>query len=100
MWRPPDEAVRVRLVSPIEHQLAVGQDGLGFAEVNHGRGEQADAGMTMLFVIPLEKLLTESAAILDAAEGDPRTQDGISWCGSDFPNKGCGRRRMAGCASW
>jgi hypothetical protein len=48
--------------------LAVGQDGLGLSKVNHGRGEQADAGMTMLFVIPGEKLLTEGAAVLDAAE--------------------------------
>jgi hypothetical protein len=29
----------VRLVSGIEHHLAVGQDGLAFAEMNRGRGE-------------------------------------------------------------
>jgi hypothetical protein len=28
-----------------EHRLAVGQDGLGLAEANHGGGEQADARM-------------------------------------------------------
>jgi len=55
----------VRQVSGIQHHLAVGQDGRGLAEVNHGGGEQADAGMTMLFVIPGEKLLTEGAAVLE-----------------------------------
>ena len=58
----------MRQVSGIEHHLAVGQDGRGLSEVNHGRGEQADAGVAMVFVIPLEKLLTEGAAVLDAAE--------------------------------
>lgn len=33
------EAVRVRLVSGIEHNLAVSRDGQGLAEMNHGRGE-------------------------------------------------------------
>ena len=46
-WRPPDEAVWMRLVSGIEHRLAVGQDGLGLAEMNHGRGQQTDAGMAV-----------------------------------------------------
>ena len=56
------------MVSGVEHHLAVGQDGLGFPEVHHGRGQQADAGVAVLFVVPLEKLLAESAAILDATE--------------------------------
>ena len=55
-------------VSSIEHQLAVGQDGRCLSEVDHRRGQQTNAGVAMLFVIPLEKLLTESAAVLDAAE--------------------------------
>src|SRR5215831_15057355 len=46
----------------------MGQDGLGLPEMNHSGGQQADAGVAVLFVIPREKLLTEGAAILDAAE--------------------------------
>ena len=56
------------MVSGVEHHLAVGQDGLGVAEMNHGRGQQADAGVAMLLVVPLEKLLAKSTAVLDAAE--------------------------------
>jgi len=58
----------VRLVSGIEHQLAALQHALGLAEVNHGRGQQADARMTVFLVVPREELLAEGAAVLDAAE--------------------------------
>ena len=56
------------LISGIEHDLAVGQDGLGLPEMDHGRSEQANAGMAVLFVVPPEKLLTEGTTVLDAAE--------------------------------
>jgi len=45
-----------------------GLDGLGLAEMNHGRGQQAHAGVAMLLVVPLEKPLAKCAAVLDAAE--------------------------------
>ena len=44
------------------------QDGLGLAEMNHGRGQQADAGVAMLLVVPVEELLAKGATVLDAAE--------------------------------
>lgn len=47
----------MRQVSSIENHLAMGQDGLCLSEVNHGRSAQTDAGVPMLFVVPLEKLL-------------------------------------------
>lgn len=56
------------MIGGIEHHLAVGQDALGLPKVNHGRGQHADAGVAMLLVVPLEKLLAEGAAVLDAAE--------------------------------
>lgn len=56
------------LVGRIEHYLAARHYGLGLPEVNHCRGEQADPGMTMLLVLPVEELLTEGTAVLDAAE--------------------------------
>jgi len=58
----------VRLVGGIEDYLAIVQDGLGFPKVDHSRGEKSDTGMTMLVVVPVEKLLTEGAAVLNAAE--------------------------------
>ena len=56
------------MVSGVEHHLTVGKDGLGLPKVHHGRGQQADAGVAMLVVVPLEKLLAKGAAVLDAAE--------------------------------
>ena len=56
------------MISGIKHHLAVGQDGLALAEMDHGRGQQADAGVAMLLVVPVKELLTEGAAVLDAAE--------------------------------
>jgi hypothetical protein len=58
-------AVRVRLVSGIEDQLAAPQDALGLAEVNHRRGQQADARVAVLLVVPLKELLAEGAAVLE-----------------------------------
>ena len=58
----------MRLVGGVEHHLAVGQDSLGLTEMNHGRRQQADAGVAMLLVVPLEELLTEGAAVLDRAK--------------------------------
>ena len=57
----------MRLGSGVEHHLAVCKDGLGLAEINHARGQQADARVAVLLVVPLEELLTEGAAVLDAA---------------------------------
>jgi hypothetical protein len=36
--------------------------------MDHGGGEQADTRVTVLLVVPLEKLLAEGAAVLDTAE--------------------------------
>ena len=58
----------MRLVSGIEHQLTAIEHALSLAEMNHGRGQQADARVPVLLVVPLKKLLTEGAAVLDAAE--------------------------------
>src|SRR5689334_8057362 len=56
------------LISRIEHQLPASQYSLGLSEVDHSRGEQTDPRVTMLLVVPVEKLLTEDAAVLDTAE--------------------------------
>src|SRR5205823_6471089 len=51
------EAVGVRLVSGIEHHLALSQNRLGLAEMDHGRRQQGDARMAVLYVVRLEELL-------------------------------------------
>ena len=64
----------MRSIGGVEHHLTVSQDGLGFAEVNYARGEQRDAGVAVLFVVPLEELLAErrrcpsQLAVIDPGE--------------------------------
>jgi len=56
----------VTLVSNIEHILALPQDVFRLAIVNRRWRQQTDAGMTVLFVVPPKKTLTESTTVLDA----------------------------------
>ncbi len=58
----------MKLVSNIEHFLALPQNVFRLAIVDHRRREQAQAGMAMFSVIPTKKSLTESSAILNAPE--------------------------------
>src|SRR6266851_2202273 len=59
------EALRVTLVSNIEHLLALPQDAFRLAIVNRGWRQQAYARVTVLFVVPPKKTLTESTTVLD-----------------------------------
>src|SRR5207248_4670182 len=59
------EALRVKLVSNIEHILALPQDVFRLAIVNRGWRQQAYARMTVLVVVPPKKTLTESTTVLD-----------------------------------
>ena len=60
------EALRVTLVSNIEHILALPQDVFRLTIVNRGWRQQGYAGMTVLVVVPPKKTLTESTTVLDA----------------------------------
>src|SRR5213594_1428390 len=60
------EALRVTLVSNIEHLLALPQNVFRLAIVNRRWRQQAYAGVTVLLVIPPEKTLTESTTVLEA----------------------------------
>jgi hypothetical protein len=55
----------VTLVSNIEHLLALPQDAFRLAIVNRGWRQQAYARVTVLFVVPPKKTLTESTTVLD-----------------------------------
>ena len=68
MRRPTDKTFRVGLVCGIEYNLALLDDGWSLAIVDHRGGEKRDAGMTMLLVVPSEKLLAEASAVLDGAK--------------------------------
>src|SRR5207248_935603 len=61
-----NEALRVKLVSNIEHILALPQDVFRLAIVNRGWRQQGYAGMTVLVVVPPKKTLRESTTVLDA----------------------------------
>src|SRR5258708_18644047 len=62
------EALRVALVSNIEHILALPQDVFRLTIVNRRWGQQAYPGVTVLLVVPAKKTLTESTTVLDAPE--------------------------------
>src|SRR6516162_4228186 len=58
----------MKLISNIEHRLPLPQDAFRLTVVHHRRREQAQAGMSMLLVIPTEKSLTESTTVLHTSE--------------------------------
>ena len=66
VWSASYEALRVTLVSNIEHILALPQDAFRLAIVNRGWRQQAYARMTVLVVVPPKKTLTKSTTVLDA----------------------------------
>ena len=66
LWSASHEALRVKLVSNIEHILALPQDVFRLAIVNHGWRQQAYARVTVLVVVPPKETLTESTTVLDA----------------------------------
>ena len=59
-----DEPLGMSCVSNIQDVLALCHDVRSLPVMNHGRRQQAEAGMTMLLVVPKEKLLAEGAAVL------------------------------------
>ena len=63
-----NESLRVGQVGRVENGLALFDDPGRLAVVHHGRRQQAEAGMTMLLVVPREELLTEGATVLNRAE--------------------------------
>ena len=67
-WSLAHKALRVKLISDIEHVLTLLQDGVGLLVVHHGRREQRQARVVMFFVVPTKKSLRESATVLNAAE--------------------------------
>ena len=58
----------MKLVSNIEHILALPQDVFHLAIVNRRWRQQAYAGVTVLLVVPPKKTLTESTTVLDASK--------------------------------
>ena len=94
-----DEALRVTLVSNIEHILPLPQDAFRLAIVNHGWRQQAYARVTMLFVIPPKKTLTESATVLDAPKAVRELRPILSGFGIGSRKRDCRPRRAADYAS-
>jgi hypothetical protein len=66
--RLADEAFGVDAIGGIENGLALFEDARGLVVVDHGRGEQAQPGVAVFFVVLAEKSLRESAGVLQASE--------------------------------
>jgi hypothetical protein len=82
----------VRFISRIEDRLTMSQDGLSLSEMDHGGGEQADAGVVVLFVV-LEELVGRRRGCAECSRNDRGTPADTSWCGIDFPSTGCRRKK-------
>jgi hypothetical protein len=63
-----DEAFGMDAIGGIEHGLALFENERGLVVVHHGWGEQAQPGMAVFLVVPAEKSLRKSPAILNTAE--------------------------------
>jgi len=63
-----DEALRVFTERMIEGELARGVNGIDLAIVHLIRGHQADPGMVMVLIVPVEECAIENSGVLDAAE--------------------------------
>ena len=55
-----DEAFGMDAIGGIEHDLAPFEDERGLVVVDHGRGEQAQPGVAVFFVVPAEKSLEKA----------------------------------------
>ena len=64
----PDKAVRVPFVSLAEYGLALADDLVGTAIVQHLGGEEPNARVMVLGVVPRKEDLTEAAGVLEGAK--------------------------------
>ena len=67
-WRFCDEALGVFTERVIEGGLACGVNGIGLAVMHLVRGHQADPGVVVVLIVPVEERTAEAAGVLDAAE--------------------------------
>ena len=67
-WRLLDEALRILSECLIEGELASRVNGVDLAVVHLVRGHEADSGMVMVLVVPIEETAAEAPGILDATE--------------------------------
>jgi hypothetical protein len=67
-WWLVDEALWVVVAGAIEGLLARGVDGLDLAVMHLVRGHEADPGVMMILVVPVEELAAEGPGIGDAAK--------------------------------
>ena len=74
----PDKAFGIPLESLAQNDLALGDDLVCPAIVEHLGGEQADTAVMVLGVVPREEAPAEGAGVLDRAEAFRGTRAGIS----------------------
>jgi hypothetical protein len=61
-------------VGGIEDRLALLNDQWGLPVVEHRRGQEADAGMTMYFVVPMKEIGGKGSGVLDGAKPGRETR--------------------------
>ena len=64
-WRVADEALGSRGVGGVQDACAIGVDGVRLAVVDGGGGHQADPGVAVLLVVPVEEVAAERACVVD-----------------------------------
>ena len=69
-----DEAFGVDDIGGVEDLLALGDDDRGAAVMKGGRGEEADAGMVVLFVVPVKEWLAEGPGVLERTKAIGETR--------------------------
>ena len=67
-WRFFDEASRILPEGLVKGELAGGVNGVDLTVMNLVRGHEADPGMVMVLVVPVEEFPAEASGILNAAE--------------------------------
>ena len=71
---PADEALGMAGIGGVEHVSARGVDGVGLVVVNHFRGEQSQARVPVLGVVPGKEVLAERTCLLDAVEASGKVR--------------------------
>jgi hypothetical protein len=81
VWERSYEALRVTLVSNVEHILALPQKVFRLTMVNRRWRQQTYAGVTVLLVIPLKKNSDRKHDCLGYTQNGPGSPADISWFG-------------------
>ena len=99
-WWLADEPLGVTLVGGVEHMGAGGVELLRLSVVDGGRCHQADPGVPVLVVVPVEERPAVSAGVVDVVEPLGELGPVLERLEVRLRCRGYQLRCTAGCASW